>query len=151
LPRKKGAKLTAAQKRKCVNVGRDAIGAKLDAYIANYAGGLSSLAAAKAAGITLQTVSYYKKRDMKFAERWQEAYDEFTTFLEATAESRAQDLGDRFSGTMLIFMLKARKPSVYRDNVAIMHSGNVEFSGAFAAAMNRVSGVSSETLTDAVH
>lgn len=108
-----------------------------------HASGLTIGAACHAANVSHVAWIRYLKRDPEFAEGpWAEAQELFVCKLEERAVSLALQADSR-NCTMLIFMLKARKPAVYRDNVAIQHSGSVEFAGVFAEAMNRV--VSGET------
>lgn len=66
---------------------------------------------------------------------WEEAREQFTLQLELHAESLALQADVRFC-TMLIFLLKARKPEVYGDRVK--HTASAEgFAEHFANAMNR--------------
>jgi hypothetical protein len=137
LARKKGYKASAAEKARARAHFGTATPDRLAKYLEFYSAGWSSGQAAKKVGLSLTAISYHKRQNPEFAERWQVAYDEFTGFLESKAEGMARE-ADRYSPTMLIFLLKARKPHVYRDNVSMHHSGSVEFAGTFAAAMDQV-------------
>lgn len=65
--------------------------------------------AAKHAGIPYSTLLYWKQTSEEFAGRWAEAYEHGTQRLEQIAMKRAEEQSD----TMLIFLLKARRPEVY--------------------------------------
>jgi len=69
-------------------------------------------------------------------EAWDEARDHFTGAMEILAERLALSCDIR-SPTMLIFMLKARKPEVYGER--LNHSGKVDlgFPAHYASAMDR--------------
>ena len=69
-------------------------------------------AAAEQIGLTTRSVRKAIKDDPAFAELVQEAMEDNTELLEEVALRRALE-GDNL---MTIFMLKARKPKVYRDN-----------------------------------
>lgn len=64
----------------------------------------------------------YRERDNDpdFAAEWEDAYDEGADVLEAEAFRRATEMG---SDTLLIFLLKARRPEKFRDNVKHEHTG----------------------------
>src|ERR1035438_5954862 len=88
---------------------------QLAKYLELYSTGTSSSRAAALCGTTLWSISQRKRKDPIFAAAWEEASESFTGFLEDKAEGQAADC-TLYSPTMLIFMLKARKPDVYRDN-----------------------------------
>lgn len=69
--------------------------------------------ACEAAGVARRTVYDRKKADPKFAEQWADAEAEAVDRLEKAAHDRALAMSD----TLLIFMLKCRRPEVYRDKV----------------------------------
>jgi hypothetical protein len=64
------------------------------------------------AGISPSKAYNYRKRAKWFAEAWDEALEEGIDHLEQAAWQAAQD-GDR---QLLIFLLKALRPSKYREN-----------------------------------
>jgi hypothetical protein len=86
--------------------------------------------AAKKAKITRQAAYLARDADPVFAARWKDAVEQSTELLEAEAIRRAStgtlkpvyQRGElvgkirEYSDTLLIFMLKARKPGMYRDN-----------------------------------
>lgn len=78
--------------------------------------------AAAIAQISRDAVRMATIRDPKFAEQYKEALEQSTERLESVAFARASRTEDP-SDTLLIFLLKARKPAVYRDNYRIEHSG----------------------------
>lgn len=67
------------------------------------------------------TVYEERKRNPEFELAWQEAEEASTDMLEAKAIQRATAEKNP-SDTLLIFLLKARRPQKYRDNLAIQHS-----------------------------
>lgn len=69
--------------------------------------------AAEATGIHHNTVWEWRKRDADFEAAYQAVLDRDTEGLEREARRRAM----RKSDILAIFLLKARKPLVYRDNV----------------------------------
>lgn len=76
-------------------------------------------AAAKAAGICRRTAYSWREWDKEFAEAWDDALEIGTEKLEAEATRRALEGSD----TLLIFLLKARRPNVYRDRISAELTG----------------------------
>lgn len=76
-------------------------------------------ASCQAAGIDRKDA--YKARDSStaFAHAWKEAIDESIDVLEAIARQRAATISD----VLLIFLLKAHRPELYRDTYRHEHSG----------------------------
>lgn len=118
------------------NLARPAKQEQLTKYLELYSAGMPSGQAGEVCGLGYHTIQHYRETDPAFAKAWQKAYDAFTDVLEKRAEHMALECKTT-SPTMLIFMLKARKPSVYRDNVKMEHSGQVTFATEFATAMQR--------------
>lgn len=93
--------------------------------------------ACNAAGYSRRSVYEYRQGDELFAQRWQEADDAAVELMEAEADRRAikgtlepvfhqgTRCGSvrRYSDTLLIFRLKAKRPAVYRDRASVEHSG----------------------------
>jgi hypothetical protein len=71
------------------------------------------LAAAKVAGVSHALPYRYRHKDTKFAAAWAQAVERSADLLELEARRRAIREG---SDTLLIFLLKALRPSVYREN-----------------------------------
>lgn len=95
-------------------------------------------AACKKAKISRQRAYEVKDEDALFAAAWQEALVMATEALELEARRRAtgwlepvfylsKKVGSirRYSDTLMIFLLKAHKPDVYRDNIKNDHSGEI--------------------------
>ncbi len=93
---------------------------------------------AKAVGTTVQTILNHRKLDPDFDKACEEAYELSTITLEAAAIERAvhgvvtitaDKDGNvikeetRYSDTLLIFLMKARHPEKYRENVRLEHTG----------------------------
>lgn len=72
-------------------------------------------ASCEAAGISRQAA--YKHRDghERFRNEWNSAIDEACDLLEFVARKRAMETSD----TLLIFLLKAHRPTLYRDRLSI--------------------------------
>lgn len=81
--------------------------------------GLSVAGAAKLAGVGRQTVYDWRKRDASFAAAWDDAIETGTDNLEDEARRRAMNSSD----TLMIFMLKARRPDKYKERRASEVSG----------------------------
>ena len=95
--------------------------------------------ACEQAGIVRST-AYDARANEDFARAWDEIENETTDAMEREAYRRGVEgvseplvsAGklvtnvQKYSDTLLIFMLKARKPAVYRENVKIEHSGQID-------------------------
>ena len=81
--------------------------------------GASVTAACDRAVITRRTVYVWRAADPEFAAAWDDAIEAGTDALEDEALRRAKDKSD----TLLIFLLKARRPEKYKDRVSTEHSG----------------------------
>lgn len=111
-----------------------------------YAIGMTVSAACTQAGVSTVAFQRYRRLNPEFdSNEWAEAEALSTMELERKAHELALT-SDHRNCTMLIFMLKARKPSVYRDNVSVQHSGTVEFAASFAAAMENITHGTSSTV-----
>ncbi len=90
-------------------------------FLTALAAGHSVMTAAEAAGVARQTVYRWRQEDETFARAWDEAIEAGTDRLEDEALRRA------FAGsdTLLIFLLKARRPTKYRDTHHVQHDGAV--------------------------
>jgi hypothetical protein len=97
-------------------------------------------AACKTARYARQTAYEARERDETFAKAWDEAVERGIDALEDEALRRGGSgtlkpvfyqgakCGSvrEYSDTLLIFMLKAKRPLKFRDNVAIEHSGKID-------------------------
>lgn len=97
------------------------------------------MAACKDVGVGRTTVYEARQQDEAFAVAWADVEQATTERMEREAYRRAvegvrkdifyrdQVIGEErsYSDTLLIFMLKARRPDVYRENVKVEHSGKV--------------------------
>lgn len=68
-------------------------------------------AACQAAGIDRKTAYQHRDKYPDFAAAWQDALDEAIDALEAVARKRALETSD----TLMIFLLKAHRPALYRE------------------------------------
>jgi len=73
--------------------------------------------ACRLAGVSRATAYRARQRSPKFAQEWHDAWESGTDLLEDTAFERALAGSD----TLLIFLLKARRPEVFRENVRMEH------------------------------
>lgn len=81
--------------------------------------GQTITAAAKASGICRRTAYSWRESDKTFAEAWDDALEIGTEKLETEATRRALEGSD----TLLIFLLKARRPKIYRERVSTEVTG----------------------------
>jgi len=70
---------------------------------------------ARAIGVSRQAAYQYRELDDKFRQEWDHAVEEGIEVLENVAITRAKDNSD----LLLMFMLKAKKPDVYREKIEI--------------------------------
>lgn len=73
--------------------------------------------AATAVGVTRQCIYKHRADDEAFAAAWQDSENRSTDSLEQEARRRALDSSD----TLLIFMLKAKRPEQFRERIE--HTG----------------------------
>lgn len=93
--------------------------------------------AARVAGASRPTVYEHKKKDPAFSAAWDDAVDEGVDALELECRRRAlhgvtkpifyqgMECGSvqEYSDTLAIFLLKAHRPKVYRENVDVTTGG----------------------------
>lgn len=96
--------------------------------------------ACKRTGIGRRTVYDWRQKHEDFALAWADVEEETTERMEREAIRRGMEgfesdvyhqgqvVGTerKYSDTLLIFMLKARRPEKYRDNVHVQHGGKVD-------------------------
>lgn len=73
--------------------------------------------ACRRANVSKNTVYEWRKKDEAFKERWEQALEDAIESLELIAWRRAKATSD----TLVIFLLKSLKPTVYREHIE--HSG----------------------------
>jgi hypothetical protein len=76
--------------------------------------GQSVVKSAAAVGVARRTVYHWREADPDFAHEWDEAYEQGTDFLEDVLQDKALTSDQP---AFLIFALKGRRPTKYRDNV----------------------------------
>lgn len=74
-------------------------------------------AACQATGITRKTAYQHRNQAPEFAAAWDEALEDAIDALEAVAINRARTSSD----TLLIFLLKAHRPGLYRDTSRVLN------------------------------
>jgi hypothetical protein len=84
---------------------------KEEEFLNELRGGNSVAAGCDAAGIGRRTAYDWRRDDPDFAQRWDEALEEGADRMEDAATNRALQMSD----TLLIFMLKSRRPDKYRE------------------------------------
>lgn len=106
-------------------------------FLELYAKGLTVGQAARK--VKISNVAIYKRvrNDAEFAKAYEEARESNTDELENIVHNLAVAGRDK---VCCFFLLKARRPHIYRDNVTMQHTGGTEFVSAFVAAMARVNG-----------
>lgn len=85
------------------------------------AAGGSVTKAAATIHINRMTAYRWRERDKGFAKDWDDAIERGTDLLEDVAIERAMDKSD----TMLIFMLKARRPEKFKERYEAAFTGNI--------------------------
>lgn len=122
----------APSRSRAVNVRRD----WHDEFLANFLEIGTVTGAAKATGVDRRTVQVARQRDEEFALKMADIEEQFTEKLEKVAYARAVDGSDR----LVEFLLKARRPDRYRENVKIEHSGQIahDLSGLSDDELRRV-------------
>lgn len=78
--------------------------------------------ACKRAKISRETAYEWREQDLDFAADWDAAAEASCDALEDVARQRAIETSD----TLLIFLLKAHRPLLYRERVEQQHSGEVK-------------------------
>ena len=78
-------------------------------------------AASEAAGILRETAYRNRRRYKAFAKQWDTAMEDACDLLEEEARRRAKTNSD----LLLIFLLKAHRPAVYRETIRQDHTGDV--------------------------
>lgn len=91
-----------------------------DKFIALLGSSCNVALAAKGANISRKTAYQYRKQSVEFGQRWKEAKAEAVELLEAEAWQRARKQSD----TLMIFLLKAHKPSKYQERMRVLHEFN---------------------------
>ncbi len=91
--------------------------------------------ACQAAGIYPSTFYRWKRDDEEFAQSVRALDDEVTDRLEAEAHRRAMARSD----TLLIFLLKARRPEVYRERRDVTVEGGLTLSTLAPDVVHRLS------------
>ncbi|GIV18990.1 MAG: hypothetical protein KatS3mg023_0741 [Armatimonadota bacterium] len=103
-------------------------------FLAALARGCSVSQASRLAGISRQHAYRCRSRSQTFAQQWQDAWEQGTDALEDEAVRRALAGSD----TLLMFLLKARRPEKFRDNVRVEHDASREMLDALESALKRV-------------
>ncbi len=83
--------------------------------------GRSVSAACEIAVIGRSAYHHWKREDPQFAADIDQAIEAGTDLLEDIALQRAAESSD----TLLIFLLKARRPHLYRETTKIQHTGTI--------------------------
>lgn len=110
---------------------------QLGAFLEFLADGHTIRHACVETGLSRATMYRLRKAKPQIAEAWDEALDVGIEVLEQEARRRAVDGFDRpvtvagkrelvrdFSDQLLIFLLKAKRPAVYREHVQLQHVGS---------------------------
>lgn len=123
-------------------------------------GGASVAAAAAAAGYKRRTLYEWREADDEFRAEWEASLEEGTDALEDEALRRALHGTDepvyyqgeecgyvrKYSDTLTIFLLKARRPEKYREKIDLNHGGQAE--NPIRALIEQVSGTALRPSSD---
>ncbi len=98
--------------------------------------------AAIGAGVNRQHAYRTRNRNKTFRRRWDDALDQAVDLLDGEARRRATGIKrdiyyagevvgteNVYSDSLLMFLLKAHRPTLYRDNVKVEHSGGMDVTG----------------------
>ena len=98
--------------------------------------------AAAGAGVTRQNVYQTRSRNKTFRRQWDEALEQAVDLLAGEARRRATGIKrdiyyagkvvgteNVYSDALLMFLLKAHRPQLYRDNFKVGHSGGMDVTG----------------------
>jgi hypothetical protein len=97
---------------------------KREKFCAELADGQSVTAAAKRIGVTRAWAYWHRSKDEGFAAEWDSAVEAGTDALEDEAVKRARNGSD----TMLIFMLKGRRPEKFKERISSEVKGSLAIS-----------------------
>jgi len=111
-----------------------------DKVLAAVARGESVAAAARRAGVSRITVYRRLQRSSTFAQAFEDAYEEGTDRLEDAAYQLAIG-GDR---SLLMFLLKARRPERYRETLQVEHDIGKKLADALDRAAKEVAKAAQE-------
>jgi len=87
------------------------------------------------------TISLTTRKDAEFKKAYEAAMDMNTDRL----EDIVSDMAHNRNMVACFFLLKARRPQIYRDNHHVQVSASAETAAAFFAAMNKVQGSATAT------
>ena len=108
---------------------------KRQAFLDAYAAGDTIRAACRKAGTNSTTISNTTRSDPDFKKAYEAATDQNTDKLEQIVDEMARTNRNMVA---CFFLLKARRPHIYRDNLQVTHNASTELTTAFTAAMSRV-------------
>ena len=94
---------------------------KRERFCGILADGSSVTAAAEAIGISRASLYNAREIDPDFAAAWNDAVERGTDTLEDEAVKRARNSSD----TLLIFLLKGRRPEKFKERFVAEHSGKI--------------------------
>jgi hypothetical protein len=103
-------------------------------FLDTLAEGYSVSSAAKTAGGTPGNFRAWRRADPNFAADWDEAIEEGTDHLEDVATDRAVEKSD----TLMVMMLKARRPDKFDRGSKLEVSGGISVEGSKAKLLNRL-------------
>lgn len=88
--------------------------------------GYSVSRACREADIDVRTAKKWRSDDQDFADDWDEALESGTDALEDKARDRAM----KDSDSLMVTLLKARRPEKYRERSSVEHSGQLDLTSA---------------------
>ncbi len=131
MPKPKTTKLTPKKSAKAVKPTARTIDKAWHARFLEVMGNTCNVTlSAKAANISRFTAYDHYKTDKDFAAQWDDAKEAAVEVLEAEAWARARKQSD----TLIIFLLKAHKPGMYREKIDHRIDGELEHSVIYVPA-----------------
>lgn len=119
---------------------------KAAAVLVAYAAGYTLRAACLEYGLRSADFRAYLRAHPEHKPAWTEAEAAHIEYLEERAMELAH-AATPMNPQALMFLLRARLPHRYKENVAVQHSGSIDFAGSFAQAMERVASGSQPSTT----
>lgn len=110
---------------------------KKKAFLEIYANGGTVEQACRKVGISWMTITNHRRSDPEFKKAFEVAQDKNTDKLEEVVHHMAYTQRNMVA---CFFLLKARRPHIYRDNMTVQHTASSDIVGAFTAAMGRITG-----------
>lgn len=128
--------------------------ARLRAILSALEAGATYAEAARVAQISYSTIRYWRQKDEDFAEACKVAFEAGTDLIETEARRRAVEGVEKpvgfhqgrhtglyvrdYSDSLLVLLLKARRPEMYKDQASKSDSSTLDVTGARDALYSKL-------------